>query len=414
MGQSSKGSSTMRTFLVLVTILLVVPALLAEDFNFKNVKIKVGKKTCTCTITFVVNGGTVNLKQSKASCDKKCPKCVPKKTCPKNEKLDAFTFDMTTNKGGKATITKATVKFPATTTEPTVAVPTVMPTGETPVNVTGEIPIPITSGPPPTGQTPIPITTGETPIPLPPGPGNGHYCPEGFASVCSKMGEHCPADAFEVCPMMGGEVETRMDMGALLDMRAGHADMCECIPWVVMELVIAQPEMGPGPVIAGRSLNRAGTGGDTFKNEKIKVGKKTCTCTITFKLKGSKVDLKASKASCDKKCPKCIPKKTCPMNQKLGGPMGKKNLYTFDMTTNKGGKATITKATVSLANNEPEPEPEPTGSGTGTPEPEPEPTGSGSGYGSGGTGSGHGGGGIGPVIPGDFCVCVFSDMLATK
>merc|ERR550519_789960 len=100
---------------------------------------------------------------------------------------------------------------------------------------------------------------------------------------------------------------------------------------------------------------------DVFKGEKIKVAKKTCTCTITFKLKGDKVDIKASKASCDKKCPACT-KNTCPKNIKLGGPVAIANQYTFDMTVKKGGKATITKATVKLA--EPEPEPEPTGTGT--------------------------------------------------
>merc|ERR1719187_721373 len=119
-----------------------------------------------------------------------------------------------------------------------------------------------------------------------------------------------------------------------------HSGACECLPLVVMELVTGMPDNV-------RSLDRAAGKGDTFKGEKIKVGKKTCTCTIKFVLTkaGTKVDTKKSTASCDKKCPKGSAK-----NVKLGGPKGVANLYTFTMSsTGSKGKASITKATVVIA-----------------------------------------------------------------
>merc|ERR1740128_653130 len=61
---------------------------------------------------------------------------------------------------------------------------------------------------------------------------------------------------------------------------------------VLMQMVMTQQE------VMGRSLDRAG--GDTFEDESVKVGKKTCTCDFTFtvanngKAKGT--------GACDKKC----------------------------------------------------------------------------------------------------------------
>merc|ERR1719479_641665 len=60
---------------------------------------------------------------------------------------------------------------------------------------------------------------------------------------------------------------------------------------VLMQMVMTQQE------VMGRSLERAG--GDTFEDESVKVGKKTCTCSFTFVVNGKKVK---GTGSCDKKC----------------------------------------------------------------------------------------------------------------
>merc|ERR1711936_362588 len=71
----------------------------------------------------------------------------------------------------------------------------------------------------------------------------------------------------------------------------GSDDGCECVPMVLMQMVMTQQE------VMGRSLERAG--GDTFEDESVKVGKKTCTCSFTFVVNGKKVK---GTGSCDKKC----------------------------------------------------------------------------------------------------------------
>merc|ERR1712032_1339851 len=70
MGKSTRGSFTMRTSVISFGILLLVPTILADSFAGE--KVKVGKKTCTCDFTFVLNGDRVNVKSSLVSCDKKC------------------------------------------------------------------------------------------------------------------------------------------------------------------------------------------------------------------------------------------------------------------------------------------------------------------------------------------------------
>merc|ERR1712223_997739 len=75
MGKSIWGSSTMRTSLISFGFLLLVPAILADSFASE--KVKVGKKTCTCSFTFVLNGDRVNVKNSLVSCDKKCSGATP-------------------------------------------------------------------------------------------------------------------------------------------------------------------------------------------------------------------------------------------------------------------------------------------------------------------------------------------------
>merc|ERR1712222_214713 len=70
MGKSTSGSFTMRTSVISFGILLLVPSILADSFAGE--RVKVGKKTCTCDFTFVLNGDRVNVKSSLVSCDKKC------------------------------------------------------------------------------------------------------------------------------------------------------------------------------------------------------------------------------------------------------------------------------------------------------------------------------------------------------
>merc|ERR1719193_1168644 len=56
----------------------------------------------------------------------------------------------------------------------------------------------------------------------------------------------------------------------------------------------------------GRSLDRSG--GDTFEDEEVKVGKKTCTCSFAFVVANGKV--KKATGACDKKCSGAVKKMT--------------------------------------------------------------------------------------------------------
>merc|ERR1712130_802050 len=67
---------------------------------------------------------------------------------------------------------------------------------------------------------------------------------------------------------------------------------CECVPMVLMQMVMTQQE------VMGRSLDRANV--DSFTGERVKVGKKTCTCDFTFTVAGN--GKAKGTGSCDKKC----------------------------------------------------------------------------------------------------------------
>merc|ERR1711936_1049886 len=96
------------------------------------------------------------------------------------------------------------------------------------------------------------------------------------------------------------------------------------------------------------------TAADVIKNEKVKLGKRTCTCTFTMETKGSRC---SGQAKCDKKC--------------TGTGAVDVDSYSFTLAVKKG-KGKISKCTVAAM---PTVGPvEPTGSGSG-----PVPTGSGSG-----------------------------------
>merc|ERR1719153_1522424 len=104
----------MRTSLISFGFLLLVPAILADSFASE--KVKVGKKTCTCSFTFVLNGDRVNVKNSLVSCDKKCSGAA------KNVELggDGMNFYVVSFavKKGKGKIQKATVELAGATTMP--------------------------------------------------------------------------------------------------------------------------------------------------------------------------------------------------------------------------------------------------------------------------------------------------------
>merc|ERR1711963_443969 len=97
------------------------------------------------------------------------------------------------------------------------------------------------------------------------------------------------------------------------------------------------------------------TAADEFEDEKIKVGKKMCTCSFDLIAAGTKLSPK-SRAACDKKCSGLA---------KGVSLTGESGVFSFDMSVKKG-KAKLMKGVVVPAS---------TGSGSG---PMP-PTGSGSG-----------------------------------
>merc|ERR550534_1698385 len=80
---------------------------------------------------------------------------------------------------------------------------------------------------------------------------------------------------------------------------------------------------------------------DVFKNQKIRVGKATCTCNLNLIAIGTKLSPK-SKATCVKKC-NGVAKRVS-----LKGPSG---VFTFDMAVKKGA-AKLSKGSVSPVTTE--------------------------------------------------------------
>merc|ERR1739844_281490 len=162
-------------------------------------------------------------------------------------------------------------------------------------------------------------------------------------------------------------------MGAAGRMMHGSSGSsgCQCVPDFLMALVHhAMP--------AATRMEATDRAKDVFKNEKVKLGKRTCTCTFTMETKGSKC---AGQAKCDNKC--------------TGNGAVEVGDYSFTLAVKKG-KGKISKCTVAAM---PTVGPvEPTGSGSG-----PAPTGSGTGP-MPPTGSGSG--------SGEACLCpaIFSPV----
>ena len=204
-------------------------------------------------------------------------------------------------------------------------------------------------------------------------------CASGFVLVCPEVDGSCQLGAQQLCPL---------DMPAAGRMMPpapqGEQEDCLCLPIVLMQLVMARPEVMPmmRSLHDSQDLDRQSGDGDKFPTQPVQVGKKTCKCSFTFVVDGKKV--KAS-GSCDKKCSGAV--KTMELE-------GENFSYTFGMSVKKGkvaikgAKATAVGGEGSAATVRP-----PVGGG-----------GSGSGrppIGGGGSGSGMPGGGMG-----SGCVCV--------
>merc|ERR1712088_1181182 len=254
MGKSTRGSFIMRTSVISFGILLLVPVILGDTFTGESVK--VGKKTCTCDFTFTVAGN--GKARGTGSCDKKCSGNVKEMTL--NSAAYSYTFGFSVKKG-KVKVGKVTA-------------------------VAGS-----------TGETTMPFGSGSgtaTALPTMPGsgsgmPGGGYGgdCAPGFLKVCPECDGACPMDSMPVCPAPMTMPFVRSDR---MIGQMGSSDGCECVPMVLMQMT--QQE------VMGRSLDRAG--GDTFEDESVKVGKKTCTCEFTFTVAGN--GKARGTGACDKKC----------------------------------------------------------------------------------------------------------------
>jgi len=166
-------------------------------------------------------------------------------------------------------------------------------------------------------------------------------CAPGFTRVCPMMEDVCPGDTMMMCP--GGMPPAA---GRMMHGSSGSSG-CQCVPDFLMALVHhAMP--------AATRLDATDRATDVIKNEKVKLGKRTCTCTFTMETKGTRC---SGQAKCDKKC--------------TGTGAVDVDPYSFTLAVKKG-KGKISKCTVAAM---PTVGPvEPTGSGSG-----PVPTGSGTG-----------------------------------
>merc|ERR1712215_578333 len=358
MGKSNIGYfQTMRCLLIFSLAILLANFIQAADV-FENEKVKLGRRTCTCSFKMDSKGKKC---AGTAKCDKRCTG-----TDTVNVKEYSFTLAV---KKGKAKISKCKVA----------AMPTVGPveptgtgSGSGPVEPTGS-----GSGPVPTGsgEEPVPIGSGTGPV-EPTGSGSGPppmgegmpcscrcdcpdgaeqcdcdcncpmmstsvTCAPGFTRVCPMMEDVCPEDTMMMCP--GGMPPAA---GRMMHGSSGSSG-CQCVPDFLMALV-------HHAIPAATRLDATDRAKDVIKDKKVKLGKRTCTCTFTMDTKGTRC---SGQAKCDKKC--------------TGTGAVDVDPYSFTLAVKKG-KGKISKCTVAAM---PTVGPvEPTGSGSG-----PVPTGSGSG-----------------------------------
>merc|ERR1711934_172843 len=257
MGKSTRGSFTMRASVISFGILLLVPAILADTFTGE--RVKVGKKTCTCDFTFTVAGN--GKAKGTGACDKKCSGKVAEMTL--NSAAYSYTFGFSVKKGkvkvGKVTAvggstTATTMPFGSGSGTATVLPGSGSGTGM-PGSGSGMTGMPTGSG----SGTGMPGSgSGMTGMPTMPGsgsgmPGGGYGggdCAPGFLKVCPECDGACPMDSMPVCP-----APMTMPFVRSLDRTMGQMgsnDGCECVPMVLMQMVMTQQE------VMGRSLDRAG------------------------------------------------------------------------------------------------------------------------------------------------------------
>merc|ERR1719341_105057 len=239
--------------------------------TFEDESVKVGKKTCTCDFTFTV--ANIGKAKGTGACDKKCSGKVAEMTL--NSAAYSYTFGFSVKKG-KVKVGKVTAVGGSTTatTMPFGSgsgTATVLPGSGSGTGMPG-------SGSGMTGMPTMPGSgSGWTGMPgsgsgMPGGGYGGGDCAPGFLKVCPEYDGACPMNSMPVCP-----APMTMPFVRSLDRTMGQMgsnDGCECVPMVLMQMVMTQQE------VMGRSLDRAG--GDTFEDESVKVGKKTCTCDFTF------------------------------------------------------------------------------------------------------------------------------------
>merc|ERR1711936_975921 len=231
MGKSTRGSFTMRTSVISFGILLLVPAILADTFTRESVK--VGKKTCTCNFEFTVAGN--GKAKGTGSCDKKCSGNVKSMTL--NSATYSYTFGFGV-KMGKVTAVEASTGGTTMPFGSGSGTATALPTGPG----SG-------SGFPGSGTGMPGSGSGWTGMPtMPPGGGYGYGdCAPGFLKVCPEMDGTCPYDSMAVCP-----APMTMPFVRSLDRmmgQMGSSDGCECVPMVLMQMVMTQQE------VMGRSLD---------------------------------------------------------------------------------------------------------------------------------------------------------------
>jgi len=332
--------------------------------DFKNEKVKLGKKTCTCSFSLEADGAKCS---GTAKCDKKCSGSGV-------VEIGMYTFSLKMKKG-KGAISKCKA-------EELITLPTQPGSG----SGSGEQPTPIPPAPgsgsgeqPGSGSGPSP-PMGEgmqcsCKCNCPDGGGececdcncpmqsSAMNCASGFTRVCPMMGDTCPEDMDMMCPITPMNAQTRM-MGN--GQAYGEGKGCQCVPDFLMSLVTGMPPA------AGRM--EATDRMEDFKNEKVKLGKKTCTCSFSLEADGAKC---SGTAKCDKKC--------------SGTGVVEVGMYSFTLKMKKG-KGAISKCKAEELITLPTQPP----TGSGSPQP------------GSGVGSGTGGGGMGGM--GSRCACVAKGM----
>ena len=278
----------------LYLLLLILPAILAVSTStyhallssmylsvqekFSNVKVKVGRKTCLCSFSLDPDG---SVKASYGSCDKKCSGSASGVELVGEGILYTFTFAVKKGKVAfKSIEVEASTSATPLTTRPSAGTP----------------------GSPPSS------------------------CPAGFRRVCSMLGS-CTLGSVAVCPP--GHQESG-------EAQPPSAADCRCVPFFLLGQ-LCDATTGAKAAETRSILDRAAEFQETVKSTKVKVGSKTCTCSFTFTVEGTKVS--SSSASCDRKC---SGKATA---LEVTGESG--NTYSFSLAVKKG-KAKITNPRVDL------------------------------------------------------------------